>query len=272
MQVFGAKLQLRAPSLAAFAAELLQAPLEEGVGAPQLLCPSPDDSLVAAVHCRLLDVVSVAGAVASGRPASGEAGQLHSGEVPAAAGAHAHAACLCPRPGRAHPSTTTTINIILTPSTHKHTPACPAWHLCPPLPQVRAYWNVKGAATPASWQGTMRGYYAASHLTHRQALGLRWQHGPPAVAGEIFTRPVRPEGAEEEEGEEEVVGGEGNGEVLLEEAELEAAVGAGACLPMSGAGQGPRCRRPLSARYPNAHAACSLGRLPPPSFCRPCRT
>jgi hypothetical protein len=55
VQVFGSKLQLRAPSLAAFAAELLQ-PAAEGE-AHQLLCPRSEDSLVAAVHCRLLDVV-----------------------------------------------------------------------------------------------------------------------------------------------------------------------------------------------------------------------
>jgi hypothetical protein len=57
-QVFGARLQLRAPSLAALAAELLQ-PAAPGGGAPKRpLCPSPDESLVAAVHCKLLDVVS----------------------------------------------------------------------------------------------------------------------------------------------------------------------------------------------------------------------
>ena len=70
MQVFGAQLQLRTPSLAVFAAELLQPAVgppaavakAPGRGKPQaqaqLLCPSPDDSLVAAVHCKLLDLVS----------------------------------------------------------------------------------------------------------------------------------------------------------------------------------------------------------------------
>lgn len=36
------------------------------------------------------------------------------------------------------------------------------------LPQVRAYWNVKGDVRSGSWQGIMRGYYAASLLTQRQ--------------------------------------------------------------------------------------------------------
>lgn len=59
-----------------------------------------------------------------------------------------------------------------------------------PPPQVRAYWNVKGGVGPSAWQGVMKAYYAASLLTPAQALHLRWQHGPPAVAGEIFTRPA----------------------------------------------------------------------------------
>lgn len=52
-----------------------------------------------------------------------------------------------------------------------------------PLPQVRAYWNVKGDVRSGAWQGIMRGYYAASLLTQRQVgsrrsraarLGQRW--------------------------------------------------------------------------------------------------
>lgn len=56
LQVFGPKLQLRAPCLAAFAAELLQPAAAEGGG--QLLCPAEEESLVGAVHCRLLELVS----------------------------------------------------------------------------------------------------------------------------------------------------------------------------------------------------------------------
>ena len=72
MQVFGAQLQLRRPPLAALAAELLPPAVDPAAAAAaakapgrgkaqpqaQLLCPTPDDSLVAAVHCRLLDLVS----------------------------------------------------------------------------------------------------------------------------------------------------------------------------------------------------------------------
>ncbi|KAI3426127.1 hypothetical protein D9Q98_008506 [Chlorella vulgaris] len=130
LQVFGSKLQLRAPSLAAFAAELLQ-PAAEGE-AHQLLCPRSEDSLVAAVHCRLLDV-------------------------------------------------------------------------------VRAYWNVRGASTAASWQGTMRGYYAASLFTQSQSLNLRWQYGPPAVSGELFTRPPQQEGFEGEEERAAAASADGQG-------------------------------------------------------------
>lgn len=155
------------------------------------------------------------------------------------------------------------------------------------LPQVRAYWNVKGDVRSGAWQGIMRGYYAASLLAQRQvrgckdvlmsagctrsgcsaawlptqrrdvhvrrvrawlgacecvksvprcsalplsvcptninlltswipppiclsrqALDLRWQHGPPAVAGELFSRPVALPSAEEE-GAGEAPGPEG---------------------------------------------------------------
>lgn len=55
-QVFGPKLQLRAPCLAAFTAELLQPAAAEGQS--QLLCPGGEESLVGAVHCRLLELVS----------------------------------------------------------------------------------------------------------------------------------------------------------------------------------------------------------------------
>jgi hypothetical protein len=70
VQVFGAQLRLRTPSLTAFAAELLQPAVDPTAAAAkppgrgkahpqaQLLCPSPEDSLVAAVHCKLLDLVS----------------------------------------------------------------------------------------------------------------------------------------------------------------------------------------------------------------------
>ncbi|KAL4448632.1 hypothetical protein ABPG75_005851 [Micractinium tetrahymenae] len=119
LQVFGPKLQLRAPCLAALAAELLQPAAAGGQG--QLLCPREEESAVGAVHCCLLEL-------------------------------------------------------------------------------VRAYWNVKGAVGASAWQGIMKAYYAASLLTGRQALNLRWQHGPPAVAGEIFTRPA---GGSQAEGEEE---------------------------------------------------------------------
>ena len=54
-QVFGPKLQMRATCLAAFAAELLQPAVGGDV---QPLCPSAEESLVGAVHCRLLEVVS----------------------------------------------------------------------------------------------------------------------------------------------------------------------------------------------------------------------
>ena len=57
-QVFGGKLGFRAaPPLAPLAAELLQHPEGAAEGAP-LLCPSPEDSLVGVVHCRLLELVS----------------------------------------------------------------------------------------------------------------------------------------------------------------------------------------------------------------------
>jgi hypothetical protein len=78
-------------------------------------------------------------------------------------------------------------------------------------PQVRAYWNVRGASTAASWQGTMRGYYAASLFTQSQSLNLRWQYGPPAVSGELFTRPPQQEGFEEEEERAAAASADGQG-------------------------------------------------------------
>jgi hypothetical protein len=38
----------------------------------------------------------------------------------------------------------------------------------------------------------MRGYFVAAQLSQAAALELRWAHGPPAVAGEIFARPPLP--------------------------------------------------------------------------------
>ena len=154
--------------------------------------------------------------------------------------------------------------------------------LSPPSPQVRAYWNVKGAVGAAAWHRLMRAYYAASQLgqaqvrlppgarlqaararqavgagatacgcTHAsvgracvmvtcslahplavQALALRWQHGPPAVAGEIFHRP--PAAVERaEEGEVEAGGGAAEPELAAEEgaAALGAAPAAQVCVP-----------------------------------------
>lgn len=48
--------------------------------------------------------------------------------------------------------------------------------------------------------------YSACPLPSPKALDLRWQHGPPAVAGEIFSRPVAPPSGEEEEGAGEAPG------------------------------------------------------------------
>ena len=173
LQVFGPKLGLRGPPpLAALVAELLQPPM---AGPGPLLCPSADDSLVAAVHCRLLEVVS-----------AGRAG----GVAVAAPWALAHLPV-------------SRSNCTPSPST---APSSVYQSLPRTAPQVRAYWNVKGSVAPGAWQPIMRGYYAAAMLPLRRALGLRWEHGPPAVSGEIFRRPPQaleagPEGSDEAAGE-----------------------------------------------------------------------
>lgn len=58
--MFSKPLGLRSPQLACVTAELLQPAIEgRGSGALRsLLCPVPEDSLVAELHCRLLAIVS----------------------------------------------------------------------------------------------------------------------------------------------------------------------------------------------------------------------
>ncbi len=184
-QVFGPKLQLPAPCLAAFAAELLQPATAEVQG--RLLCPEGEESLVGAVHCRLLELVGRASSP-SAPPGTLAAPGMGAGAVHSATGLFSSV----PIPG---------LSCFLA---LRHGIWGPAWapaHCIPchapphPTPshspfQVRTYWNVRGGVGPSAWQGIMKAYYAAALLTPRQALELRWQHGPPAVAGEIFSRPA----------------------------------------------------------------------------------
>jgi hypothetical protein len=132
---------------------------------------------------------------------------------------------------------------------------------------VRAYWNVKGVTTPASWQGAMRGYWAASLLTQRQAAELRWGHGPPAVAGQIFTRPSQhlEGGASQEQDEVEEAGEDGQaaaeggdeemGEAEGEQLEESAALGAGgaAAIPAVDYPEGGYWALPVAARVGMLH-------------------
>lgn len=98
----------------------------------------------------------------------------------------------------------------------------------PSPPQVRAYWNVKGEVAPGAWQGLMRGYWAAAQLSRRAALNLRWAHGPPAVAGEIFTRPQEESAAAEAEQD-------GDGDVPMTQEGEEATRGAGGAAAVAAA-------------------------------------
>ncbi|KAL4424642.1 hypothetical protein ABPG77_002260 [Micractinium sp. CCAP 211/92] len=174
LQVFGPKLQLPAPCLAAFAAELLQPATAEVQG--RLLCPEGEESLVGAVHCRLLEL-------------------------------------------------------------------------------VRTYWNVRGGVGPSAWQGIMKAYYAAALLTPRQALELRWQHGPPAVAGEIFSRPA---GGSQAESEEDVAAAAAAGDESGEAMEVDggavgAALGVGSATAVDFPG-GSYWALPAAARIAMLHA------------------
>ena len=115
----------------------------------------------------------------------------------------------------------------------------PPWYLTLVPLQVRAAWGVPGAPSPGAWQGIMRAYYAACLLPVGEArrmqvrggvavcVGQGWmqvhvvvgsggkwlwlthththlnqqeEHGPPAIAGELFTRPADEEGSEGSEG------------------------------------------------------------------------
>ena len=121
----------------------------------------------------------------------------------------------------------------------------------------------------------MRGYWAASLLTQRQAAELRWGHGPPAVAGQIFTRPSQhlegaaseeqeeeeeeEEGASEEAGEEgQASGGDeemGEAEEQQEQQQGEAALGAGgaAAIPAVDYPEGGYWALPAAARVGMLH-------------------
>ena len=110
----------------------------------------------------------------------------------------------------------------------------------------------------------MRGYWAASLLTQRQAAELRWGHGPPAVAGQIFTRPSQHLGggaSQEQEEEIEQAGEEGQaaaegGDTEMGEAhEEEAALGAGgaAAIPAVDYPEGGYWALPVAARVGMLH-------------------
>lgn len=54
---------------------------------------------------------------------------------------------------------------------------------------VRQAWGVRGTVSLSSWQSLMKAYMAAAQLPPSKASTLREEHGPPAVAGELFVRP-----------------------------------------------------------------------------------
>ena len=113
----------------------------------------------------------------------------------------------------------------------------------------------------------MRGYWAASLLTQRQAAELRWGHGPPAVAGQIFTRPSQhlEGGASQEQDEVEEAGEDGQaaaeggdeemGEAEGEQLEEAAALGAGgaAAIPAVDYPEGGYWALPVAARVGMLH-------------------
>eukprot|EP00887_Chlorella_sp_A99_P007601 scaffold28.g7601.t1 len=93
---------------------------------------------------------------------------------------------------------------------------------CRVLEKVRSAWGVQGPVGLGAWQGIMRAYYAAWQLGN--SWRLQAEHGPPAIAGELFTRPAE----QRQGGEPAAVVEEGGADGAEGEGEEAAAAGGGA--------------------------------------------
>jgi len=122
--VFGGSILFqRPPSLPALAAEITQ---PRTLRQTDLLCPVPEDSVVGAVHAKLLEI-------------------------------------------------------------------------------VRSAWGIQGPVGISMWQAIMCAYYASSLMSSEEARALREEHGPPALAGELFVRPPKPRAEDRDKEEEDMV-------------------------------------------------------------------